>query len=77
MKNLQCEVNVMAHLETNFCKQEQMSICTADCQKQQIDCSFYEKSQHANRCMYFIFDEYCDSLNAQMNSTVVATSSRY
>jgi len=77
VKNLQREVNVMAHPETNFCKQEEMSICTAGCQKQQIDCSFYEKSQHANRCMYFIFDEYCDSLKAQMNSAAVVISSRY
>jgi len=77
VKNLQCEVNVMAHPETNFCKQEEMSICTACGRKQQIDCGFYEKSQHANRCMYFIFDEYCDSLKAQMNSTVVVISSRY
>ena len=54
-----------------------MSICTADCQKQQTDCSFYEKSQHANRCMYFIFDEYCDSLKAQMNSAAVVATSSY
>ena len=67
----------MAHPETNFCKQEQMSICTAGGQKQQTDCSFYEKSQHANRCMYFMFDEYCDSLKAQISSAAVVTSSRY
>jgi RNA-binding protein YlmH len=70
-------VKAMAHPVTNFCKQEEMSICTADCQKQQADCSFYEKSQHANRCMYFIFDEYCDSLKAQMNSAAMVATSRY
>ena len=58
----------MACLTTNFCKQEEMSICTADNQKQQIGCSFYEKSQFAERCMYFMFDEYCDSLKAQLNA---------
>lgn len=58
----------MSHSEINFCKQEEMSICTAGDCKQQVDCSFYEKSQHANRCMYFIFEEYCDSLKAQMNA---------
>ena len=58
----------MSSLITNFCKQEQMSICTADNQKQQIGCSFYEKSQFAERCMYFMFDEYCDSLKAQLNA---------
>jgi hypothetical protein len=58
----------MSHSEINFCKQEEMSICTAGGCKHQVDCSFYEKSQHANRCMYFIFEEYCDSLKAQMNA---------
>jgi hypothetical protein len=45
-----------------------MSVCTADSKKLQTDCSFYEKSQFAERCMYFIFDEYCDCLNAQLNA---------
>jgi hypothetical protein len=45
-----------------------MSICTADSQKQQVGCSYYEKSQFAERCMYFIFEEYCDCLTAQMNA---------
>lgn len=62
------EVMVMSHLSVNFCKQEEMSICTACNRKQQIGCSFYEKSQFADRCMYFIFDEYCDSLKAQMDA---------
>ena len=58
----------MSHLASNFCKREQMSICTAEGQKQQVDCSYYEKSQFAERCMYFIFEEYCDCLTAQMNA---------
>ena len=58
----------MSHLAVNFCKQEQMSICTADTQKKQAGCSYYEKSQFAERCMYFIFDEYCDCLTAQINA---------
>ena len=77
VKFYQHEVIAMAHPGTNFCRQEEMSVCTADCQKQQITCSFYEKSQHADRCMYFIFDEFCDSLKAQMNSSSAITSSRY
>jgi hypothetical protein len=59
---------MMSHLMVNFCKREQMSICTADNQKQQVGCSYYEKSQFAERCMYYIFEEYCDCLTAQMNS---------
>jgi len=58
----------MSQLVVNFCRQEEMSLCTADSQKQQSGCSFFEKSQFADRCMYFIFDEYCDCLKAQMNA---------
>lgn len=61
-------VMLMSYLITNFCKQEEMSVCTACNQKQQTGCSFYEKSQFAERCMYFMFDEYCDSLKAQLNA---------
>ena len=77
VKFYQHEVIAMAHPGTNFCRQEEMSVCTADCQKQQTSCSFYEKSQNADRCMYFIFDEFCDSLKAQINSTAAVTTSRY
>jgi hypothetical protein len=58
----------MSHLENNFCKQEEMSICTAGNQNKQTGCSFYEKSRFAERCMYYIFDDYCDCLKAQMNA---------
>jgi hypothetical protein len=57
---------------TNFCRSEQMSICTAATQKEQPGCSFYEKARRADRCMYFIFDEYCDCLQAQLNAAVGA-----
>jgi hypothetical protein len=60
----------MAELvDVNFCKRMKMSVCTACDQKQQSACSFYEKSQFANRCMYFIFDEYCDWLGAQLSAS--------
>ena len=50
----------------NLCKSDQMSVCMANSNLKQQDCSFYEKSQHASRCMYFVFDEYCDCLRAQI-----------
>jgi hypothetical protein len=50
----------------NFCKSEIMSVCKANSKKQQQDCLFFEKSNNASRCMYFVFNEYCDSLNAQL-----------
>ncbi len=58
----------MSSVTVNFCKQEEMSICTACNKNQQAGCSFYEKSRFAERCMYYIFDEYCDSLKAQINA---------
>jgi hypothetical protein len=54
--------------ETNYCKKDKMSICTAENSKQQEKCSFFEKSSYDYRCMYFIFDEYCDCLNAQIHT---------
>jgi hypothetical protein len=62
------EVTRMSQPEINFCKTQHMSICSADSRLHQEDCSFYEKSINANRCMYFVFEEYCDCLNAQMNA---------
>jgi hypothetical protein len=52
----------------NFCRSEHISFCTAAGQREQSGCSFFEKSRSAERCMYFIFDEYCDCLKAQLNS---------
>ncbi len=52
----------------SFCKRGMMSICTAASDADQDKCVFYEKSSLKNKCMYFIFDEYCDCLKAQINS---------
>ena len=54
--------------EVNYCKKEKMSICTADGDKKQVKCSFYEKSRNAEKCMYYIFEEYCDCLKAQRHA---------
>jgi len=54
----------------NFCRSEQISFCTAASQKEQPGCSFYEKARCAERCMYFIFNEYCDCLKAQLDASV-------
>ena len=52
----------------SFCKREMMSVCTAASDMEQNRCVFYEKSSLKNKCMYFIFDEYCDCLKAQINA---------
>lgn len=50
----------------NFCKSDTMSVCTADGIEQQQDCVFFDKSNNASRCMFYVFNEFCDSLNAQL-----------
>ncbi|MGD9182911.1 MAG: hypothetical protein PVF26_09870 [Desulfobacterales bacterium] len=59
---------MMSCSEINYCKRDKMSICTAEDSKQQEKCSYFEKSSHESRCMYFTFDTYCDCLKAQMQS---------
>jgi len=56
------------HEKKNFCKREVMSSCTAKDKIEQEKCTFYEKATQAKRCMYNIFDEYCDCLKAQMDA---------
>ena len=61
-------MHMMSDQVTSYCKKGAMSICTANNEKQQTDCGFYEKSRNANRCMYYIFEEYCDNLMAQIRA---------
>ena len=50
----------------NLCKIDLMSLCSASSKKDQPNCCFYEKSQNAQRRMYYIFDDFCDCLKAQI-----------
>ena len=50
----------------NMCKLDIMSQCTAKSKEDQSNCNFYEKAQNASRCMYFIFEEFCDCVKAQI-----------
>jgi hypothetical protein len=67
----------MKTAQVSYCKKEIMSICTAGSGNRQKECSFYEKSCQAEKCMYFVFDEYCDSLKAQMHAQVTPHSAAY
>ena len=49
-----------------LCRNDFMSICTAADESEQKRCKFYKKSSHSDKCMYFVFDEYCDCLEAQL-----------
>ena len=51
----------------SFCKRDIMSSCTASSLTQQKMCRFYKKSSYTDKCMYFVFDEYCDCIEAQLN----------
>jgi len=53
--------------QMNLCKMEVMSVCTAENMGDQKKCRFYEQSIQMDRCMYFIFNKYCDSVKAQMS----------
>ena len=50
----------------NLCKIDLMSLCSANSKKDQPNCHFYEESHSASRCMYFVFEEFCDCLKAQI-----------
>ena len=50
----------------NMCKLDLMSHCRANSKEDQSNCNFYEKAQNASRCMYFIFEEFCDCVKAQI-----------
>jgi len=49
-----------------FCKRDIMSICTAPSESEQKNCKFYKKSSFGDRCMHFMFEEYCDCMEAQI-----------
>ena len=51
-----------------FCQRDIMHICVATSESEQKNCKFYEKSSISERCMYFMFDEYCDCLEAQLET---------
>jgi hypothetical protein len=50
----------------SFCQRDMMSICTATNESEQKKCKFYKKSSFTDKCMHFMFDEYCDCLEAQI-----------
>ena len=55
----------MQEQQLSYCRQEMMSVCAADNGHKQKECCFYEKSNGSERCMYYVFEEYCDCLPAQ------------
>ena len=52
----------------NYCKTNLMSVCTAKDSEERKECEFHEKSRIRDKCMFYIFDEYCDCLKAQIDS---------
>lgn len=57
--------------ELCFCKRDIISVCTAGGKEQQKNCCYYQESTYKNACMYFVFDAYCDSVEAQRNTQYV------
>jgi hypothetical protein len=61
-------VMAMQAADLCFCRNDIMSVCTAENERQQKYCRFYEKSSYSDKCMYLVFDEYCDCLEAQLST---------
>ena len=52
----------------NHCNYNGLSLCgMAKKPKEQERCTHYQKSTHFSRCMYLVYDEFCDSLSAQQD----------
>lgn len=50
----------------NHCKYNGLSYCDVEnSPKDQTKCRHYKKSTYFPRCMFLVFDEYCDCLSAQ------------
>jgi hypothetical protein len=62
----ECGVIEVLNEKLCFCKMDVMSICTADSKSDQKNCKFYKKSSFTDRCMYLMFDEFCDCVEAHL-----------
>lgn len=58
--------------EVCFCKRDIISVCTAGVKEQQKNCCFFQESTYKNACMYFVFDTYCDCVEAQRDPQYAA-----
>jgi hypothetical protein len=61
-----CGVIAVQIEKLSFCKRDMMSICTAAGEGEQRKCKFYKKSSFTDKCMHFMFDEFCDCVEAQV-----------
>ncbi len=59
---------MVQNCEVCFCEQDIISVCNAAGREQQKNCRFYQKSSYKNACMYYVFDAYCDCVEAQRNT---------
>ena len=51
----------------NLCVIGDMSTCKGNNWSSQVACRFSEKASNGNRCMYYVFDEFCSCLKAQID----------
>ena len=58
----------MRYQETTFCKKDVMSLCMAPNKTQQKYCRFYESASYSEKCMYYVLEEFCDCLKAQIST---------
>ena len=62
------EVVFMPSPRLNFCETNVMSVCNAIEKDMQKYCRFYDRSSYGDHCMFFHFDQYCDSPEAQKHA---------
>lgn len=62
----------MSDDKINMCDSRgSMSVCTQhESPKNQKQCKHYEKASTVTRCMFLMFDEFCDNLKAQTDKQV-------
>jgi hypothetical protein len=58
----------MQNNQACFCTRDIISTCAANSNREQKNCRFYSKASYKNKCMHFIFGEYCDCVDAQMST---------
>jgi len=52
----------------NLCKRGTMSVCIGKSLESQKTCEFYEPSTYREQCMYWVFEEFCSSIEAQIDA---------
>ncbi len=45
-----------------------MSECVGETAEERKKCKFYKESKYKGTCMYYVFEQFCDCLDAQIDA---------